>query len=251
MFFVVQCVGNELHHSGWNTCSSCFEIKDSTCATPKRDKLVCPSLNSNRIYVFDMSEDARKPKLYREIDGSVLLDNDVSAPHTSHCLADGTVLVSTMGDANGNAKGDFIQFDSEMNCLGTWTRGKERPACGYDFWYQPYFDVLVSSEWGAPKLFKRGYRSTDIDNPADYGRSLNFYRLSDHTLFQSINLGIDGITPLEVSVTLFAIYLLESPRTQPILKFACIGSLFTRSEKGHRLCWVRIEFEFVSFPSSR
>lgn len=190
-------LGNELHHSGWNSCSSCFEVKDSSCA-PKRDKLICPSLNSNRVYVFDMSKDERKPEIYREIDGSVLIDNNVSAPHTSHCMADGTILISTMGDSNGNAKGDFIQFDGQFNCLGTWVRGSKRAVCGYDFWYQPYFDVLVASEWGAPKLFKRGFKSSDIENPNDYGSSLNFYRLSDHTLFQSINLGTEGITPLEV-----------------------------------------------------
>lgn len=74
-------VENELHHSGWNTCSSCFDVKDNKdAAIPKRDKLICPSVNSNRIYVFDMSQDERKPVLHREIDGSVLLDNDVSAP---------------------------------------------------------------------------------------------------------------------------------------------------------------------------
>lgn len=141
--------GNELHHSGWNTCSSCFELKDNNVKNvPKRDKLVCPSLNSNRIYVFDMSQDERKPVLHREIDGSVLLEHDVSAPHTSHCMYDGTVLVSTMGDRNDNAKGEFIQFDSQFNCLGTWIRGDQRPDCGYDFWYQPSIDVLVASEWG-------------------------------------------------------------------------------------------------------
>lgn len=138
---------NELHHSGWNTCSSCFDVADNG-AIPKRDKLICPALNSNRIYVFDMSQDERKPVLHREIDGSVLLKHDVSAPHTAHCMYDGTVLISTMGDANDNAKGEFIQFDGQFNCLGTWTRGDKRPDCGYDFWYQPHFDVLVASEWG-------------------------------------------------------------------------------------------------------
>ncbi|XP_031616959.1 methanethiol oxidase [Contarinia nasturtii] len=190
--------GNELHHSGWNTCSSCFELKSEDVSIPKRDKLVCPSLNSNRIYVFDLSSDERKPVLYREIDGSVLDEHNVSAPHTTHCMYDGTVLISTMGDRNDNAKGEFIQFDSEFNCLGTWTRGDVRPDCGYDFWYQPHFDVLVASEWGAPKLFKRGFKMSDIENPKEYGRSLHFYRLSDHKLFQTINLGEDGITPLEV-----------------------------------------------------
>lgn len=192
--------GNELHHSGWNACSSCFKVdKDAPeSKIPKRDKLILPSVNSNNIYVFDVGADERKPTLWKEIDGSVLLNNGVSAPHTCHCLADGTVLISTMGDAEGNAKGEFIQFDSEFNCLGTWIRGDKKPDCGYDFWYQPYFDVMVASEWGAPRLFKRGFQDTDIKNPKDYGRSLNFFRWSDHTLVQTINLGEEGLTPLEV-----------------------------------------------------
>lgn len=192
--------GNEIHHSAWNTCSSCHKINDSTTEEqiPKRDKLILPALNSNRIYVFDVGKDERKPTLFKEIDESVLVNNDVTAPHTTHCLADGTILISTMGDAKGNAKGEFIQFDSEFNCLGTWTRGDKRAVCGYDFWYQPHFDVMVASEWGAPKLFKRGWQDTDADNPLEYGRSLNFYRWSDHTLVQTINLGTEGVTPLEI-----------------------------------------------------
>lgn len=51
---------------------------------------------------------------------------------------------------------------------------------------------------GAPKLFKRGFEMSDIDNPKEYGRSLHFYRLSDHKLYQTINLGDEGITPLEI-----------------------------------------------------
>ena len=40
----------------------------------------------------------------------------VSTPHTAHCLADGNVMISTMGDrpvgkAKGNAKGDFVIVD--------------------------------------------------------------------------------------------------------------------------------------------
>lgn len=140
--------GNELHHSGWNTCSSCFSKDDRDEPIPKRDKLICPALNSNRVYVFDMAHDQRKPVVYREIDSNVMHEHNVSAPHTTHCMYDGTVLISTMGDNDGNAKGEFLQFDAHFNCLGTWTRGDKRPDCGYDFWYQPHIDVLVASEWG-------------------------------------------------------------------------------------------------------
>ena len=38
---------------------------------------------------------------------------DVSAPHTTHCLADGDIMISTMGDNSGNGKGDFILIDGK------------------------------------------------------------------------------------------------------------------------------------------
>ena len=38
---------------------------------------------------------------------------DVSAPHTTHCLADGDIMISTMGDNAGNGKGDFILIDGK------------------------------------------------------------------------------------------------------------------------------------------
>ena len=38
---------------------------------------------------------------------------DVSYPHTTHCLPNGEVMISTMGDKNGKAKGSFICFDAE------------------------------------------------------------------------------------------------------------------------------------------
>uniref|UniRef100_A0A2K5Q1J2 Methanethiol oxidase n=1 Tax=Cebus imitator TaxID=2715852 RepID=A0A2K5Q1J2_CEBIM len=51
---------DELHHSGWNTCSSCFG--DST---KSRTKLVLPSLISSRIYVVDVGSEPRAPKLHK------------------------------------------------------------------------------------------------------------------------------------------------------------------------------------------
>lgn len=53
-------VKDELHHSGWNTCSSCFG--DSSKA---RTKLVLPSLISSRVYVVDVGSEPRAPKLHK------------------------------------------------------------------------------------------------------------------------------------------------------------------------------------------
>lgn len=38
--------GQEFHHIGWNTCSSCHFC---SAASPKRDKLVLPCLNSDAV----------------------------------------------------------------------------------------------------------------------------------------------------------------------------------------------------------
>lgn len=51
---------DELHHSGWNTCSSRFG--DST---KSRTKLVLPSLISSRVYVVDVATEPRAPKLHK------------------------------------------------------------------------------------------------------------------------------------------------------------------------------------------
>lgn len=53
-------VKDELHHSGWNTCSSCFG--DST---KSRTKLMLPCLISSRIYVVDVGTEPRAPKLHK------------------------------------------------------------------------------------------------------------------------------------------------------------------------------------------
>lgn len=116
---------------------------------------------------------------------------DVSAPHTAHCLANGNIMISTMGDAEGNAVGDFILFDKDFECIGTWTKG-DKAICGYDFWYQPHFNVMVASEWGAPKTWRRGFHPDDVLSDTDCGRRLNVYDWREQKLIDTIHLGDDG-----------------------------------------------------------
>ncbi|XP_076060123.1 methanethiol oxidase isoform X2 [Oratosquilla oratoria] len=183
-------VDDELHHSGWNTCSSCFDDPKRT-----RNRLILPALSSSRIYVIDIS-DERTPKMFKEIDPEVLKSKDTTHPHTTHCLPDGRVMISTMGDAEGKAKGSFVTFDSAtFEPLGLWT---ETPvAFGYDFWYQPTHDILVSSEWGCPKSFHRGFNPEDVAN-GNYGNHINFYSWNEKRLLQRIDLGPEGFMPLEI-----------------------------------------------------
>lgn len=125
----------------------------------------------------------------------MLIDNDVSMPHSIHCLADGHVMISTLGDGRGNAKGDFILFDQQFECAGTWTKGDKRAAFGYDFWYQPKFNTMVASEWSSPNDIRRGFAAMRLSK---CGTHLNFYDWKEQTLRNSVDLGHDGVTPLEI-----------------------------------------------------
>lgn len=186
--------GDELHHSGWNVCSSCHDN-----AALKRDLLIMPGLHSCNVYAVDVGTDPRKPRLHKVIDGSKMRSFNCSFPHTTHCLATGEIMISTMGDENENGKGDFVLIDSKtLEVTGTWTKGKNHAKFGYDFWYQPYHDVMISSEWGTPKYFKSGFHAEDISDPERYGTKLNVYKWSTRELQQVIDLGSEGCAPLEI-----------------------------------------------------
>ena len=53
---------DELHHSGWNACSSCHGDPSKS-----RNRLILPSVNSSRIYVVDTGTNPRKPQLHTVI----------------------------------------------------------------------------------------------------------------------------------------------------------------------------------------
>ncbi|KAL1129063.1 hypothetical protein AAG570_013595, partial [Ranatra chinensis] len=186
-------LGDEMHHFGWNACSSCFGDE-----TKSRNKLVIPCIGSDRIYIVDIS-DNRHPKLHKVIEPEVMHKYGVSTPHTTHCLADGRVMISTLGDPNGEGKGDFLLIDGNTwDIIGTWTKGEKKAKFGYDYWYQPHWDVMISTEWAAPKSFKKGFSFEEITDPNLTGRSINVFSWSDQKLLQVIDLGVDGIAPLEV-----------------------------------------------------
>lgn len=51
--------------------------------------------------------------------------------------------------------GGFLLIDGEkLNVIGNWEKNHISAPQGYDFWYQPRHNVMVSTEWGAPyKIF--------------------------------------------------------------------------------------------------
>jgi 56kDa selenium binding protein (SBP56). len=62
------------------------------------------------------------------IEGELLRGLNVSTPHTTHCLASGEIMISTLGDRHGNGKGDFVLIDAhtlEIKGKGVQTGGPD------------------------------------------------------------------------------------------------------------------------------
>ena len=185
-------VGDELHHFGWNVCSSACH------SDLKRDTLVVPGFRSSRIHIIDVS-DPRQPEIAKVIEGEEIKEKTgYCAPHTVHCMPGDIVTVSMLGDADGNLPGGFAVLDSkDFSVLGRWEKDKGDQEFMYDFWYSPRQNTLISSEWGAPNTFRDGFNPADV--PAGkYGQKLHFWDLERKAKLQTIDLGADGLIPLEI-----------------------------------------------------
>ncbi|XP_065026269.1 selenium-binding protein 1-like isoform X1 [Musa acuminata AAA Group] len=190
-------IGDELHHSGWNACSSCHGDPSAVWQF-----LILPSLLSSRIYVVDTTKTPRAPSLHKVVDPTDILQmTGLAYRHTSHCLGSGDIMVSCLGDKEGNATGNgFLLLDSGFCVKGRYPYGWEKPGhsplFGYDFWYQPRHKTMISSSWGAPAAFSKGFNLQHVSDGL-YGRYLYVYSWPDGELKQTLDLGNAGLLPLE------------------------------------------------------
>jgi methanethiol oxidase len=183
--------GDELHHFGWNRCSS-------ACHGPDRSHLIVPGFRSSRLHVVNVADDPRRPTIEKVIEPEeVVRETGYTRPHTVHCMPGDNIVISMLGDANGNGAGGFAVLDAKtFELKGRWENGDETPGFNYDFWYQPRKNALVSSEFGEPNAYESGF---DLDDVAAgrYGSKLHFWDLAERRLEQTLDLGENGLVPLE------------------------------------------------------
>ncbi|WP_265109248.1 selenium-binding family protein [Halosolutus halophilus] len=182
--------GDELHHFGWNACSSSCHVEGL-----ERRHLIVPGQRSSRLHVID-TKDRRNPELVEVIEPEEVFEYDLSAPHTVHCVPDGKIIISMLGDADGDLPGGFLELNDDFEIEGRWEPPGEIEM-NYDYWYQPRQNVMVSSEWAAPKTYYPGFDLEDVE-AGKYGQKLHFWDWENGTVEQTIDLGEEGLIPLEV-----------------------------------------------------
>jgi len=189
--------GDELHHFGWNACSSAL-CPYAAHPHVERRYLVVPGLRSSRIHILDTKPNPRKPKIVKVIEPEeVAARTGYSRPHTLHCGPDG-IYMSALGAPNGDGPGGIFALDHyTFEPLGRWEVERGPQYFGYDFAWHLGYDTAVSSEWGTPKMVEDGV-NPEMLLAGKYGHNLHFWDLRKRRHLQALDLGAEQQMVLEL-----------------------------------------------------
>jgi len=189
--------GNELHHFGWNACSSHL---CAYAANPhvERRYLVVPGTHSSRIHVVDTRPDPRNPRLVKVITGEeVMQKTGYAAPHTVHCGPDG-IYMNALGAPDGDGPGGIFVIDHEtFEVKGAWEKDRGQQYLSYDFWWHLGHDTMITSEWGTPNMVRNGVDPTLLLS-GKYGNALHVWDLHRRRHVQKLELGAEQQMVLEL-----------------------------------------------------
>ena len=189
--------GNELHHFGWNACSShlCGYAPNPHV---ERRYLVVPGTHSSRIHIVDTAPDPRRPHLIKVIEGDeVMRKTGYAAPHTVHCGPD-AIYLNALGGPDGNGPGGIFLLDHEtFELKGAWEKERGPQRLAYDFWWHLGQDTMITSEWGTPNMVSKGV-DPELLLGGKYGNALHVWDLKRRTHVKKLELGAEQQMVLEL-----------------------------------------------------
>jgi selenium-binding protein 1 len=189
--------GDEVHHFGWNACSSCL-CPYAPHPHVERRYLLVPGINSSRITILDTKPDPRNPKIVKVIEPETLVKRTgYTAPHTVHCGPDG-IYVSALGAANGDGPGGIFVLDHEsFDIVGAWEQDRGPQYLAYDFYWHLGHDTIITSEWGTPNMVQNGV-NPELLLGGKYGHALHVWDLRRRKHTQVLELGSQQQMVLEL-----------------------------------------------------
>ncbi|TMI83262.1 MAG: selenium-binding protein [Bacillati bacterium ANGP1] len=189
--------GDELHHFGWNACSSML-CPNAAHPHVERRYLVVPGLRSSRVYIIDTKPDPTRPTIVKVIEPEEIAERTGYAKgHTVHCGPDG-IYLSALGNPAGDGPGGIFVLDHEsFDVLGRWEIDRGDQYLHYDFWWHLGYDTMISSEWGTPKMVENGVQG-DLLLGGRYGHQLHIWDLYRRRHRQTIDLGTEHQIALEL-----------------------------------------------------
>jgi methanethiol oxidase len=196
-FTELSALGDELHHFGWNACSSAL------CPTGGHDHgdrryLIVPGIRSSRVYVLDTQDDPAAPRIVQVLGPEELGKRaGYSRPHTVHC-GPGALFVSCLGGDGQDGPGGIALLDQNtFEVVGSWEADRGDQYLAYDFWWHINDDVMVTSEWGTPSMIEDGI-VPELLLGRKYGHRLHFWDMKTRRNVQTIDLGDEHQMALEL-----------------------------------------------------
>ncbi len=189
--------GDELHHFGWNACSSAL-CPYAPHPHVERRYLLVPGLRSSRLHVIDTKPDPRNPRIVKVIEPDTVAERaGYSRLHTVHCAPDG-IYVGALGSPQGEGPGGILVLDHDsFNVLGRWEVDRGPQVLAYDFAWHLGYDTLITSEWGTPKMVEGGLNS-ELLLAGKYGHCLHVWDLRKRRHLQRLDLGAEQQMVLEL-----------------------------------------------------
>ena len=191
-------VGDELHHFGWNACSSAL-CPWAPHPHVERRYLLVPGLRSSQ---HPRRRRQGRPARARRSSRSIEADEiarkaGYSRPHTIHCGPDG-IYVSALGDPEGDGPGGIFLLDhDDFSVKGAWEDDRGPQELAYDFWWHLGYDTVITSEWGTPKMVEDGLVG-ELLLGNKYGHKLHVWDLKKRRHLQEIDLGPEHQMVLEL-----------------------------------------------------
>jgi selenium-binding protein 1 len=191
--------GDELHHFGWNACSSAL-CPAAPHPHVERRYLVVPGLRSSRIHIVDTkaSGGPASPEIVRVVEPETLHANTgYSRPHTVHCGPDG-IYMSALGAPDGDGPGGIFLLDHDtFEPLRRWEQDRGPQRLAYDFWWHLTQDVMLTSEWGTPNMVENGLDLDALVNKR-YGQAVHVWNLRTRKHVQRLPVGENDQMVLEL-----------------------------------------------------
>ncbi|MFJ6674643.1 selenium-binding protein SBP56-related protein [Actinosynnema sp. NPDC091369] len=189
--------GDELHHFGWNACSSHL-CPHTPHPHERRRYLLVPGLRSSRVHLIDTHPDPLKPTIAKVIEPEEIAERaGYSRPHTFHCGPD-RIYVSALGAPDGGGPGGIFQIDHDsFEVLGRWELDRGPQHLAYDFWWHLGHDVMITSEWGTPDMVENGL-DPELLLANKYGHAVHVFDLRTRRHLQTLDLGEQHQMALEL-----------------------------------------------------
>jgi selenium-binding protein 1 len=165
--------GNETHHFGF---------------TDDRTHIWGCSLLSSKIFIINVADDPKKPKLVKVLD-DVPEKAGLSGPHSPYAIP-GRMLVSFLAGKDGGLPAGLAEFTNEGKYIRTLPMPEDAPY-GYDVAIKPDRNRMVTSSFTPLRNYKKPFAKMDLK---DFGKDLLIWDFRERKVLQKLT---TGAAPLE------------------------------------------------------